>query len=109
MATVRKDEYSSRDELRGKAERRAKKALYEYITGCDFGDADEDSSRPIEDAHYEVIRENANQEKMPGGEKPAGTAAAQAAQQNPPTGTAAAPTAQPAGQRPTPSIFGDQQ
>lgn len=44
-ATVPKDNYSSPDQLRGKAERRAKKALYEYITGCDFGDADTDSNR----------------------------------------------------------------
>jgi len=43
-ATVKKDSCSSHDLLRGKAERRAKKALYEYITGCDFGDADEFSS-----------------------------------------------------------------
>lgn len=108
MATVRKDEYSSPDQLRGKAERRAKKALYEYITGCDFGDADEDSARPVEDAHYEVIRENANQQKMPDAPAP-GAPAAPAAPQNPPQAPAAAPTAQPAGARPTPSIFGDQQ
>jgi len=44
IATVKKDAYSSHDLLRGKAERRAKKALYEYITGCDFGDTDEGSS-----------------------------------------------------------------
>lgn len=43
IALVKKDDYSSPDQLRGKAERRAKKALYEYITGCDFGEADEDS------------------------------------------------------------------
>lgn len=106
MATVRKDEYSSPDQLRGKAERRAKKALYEYITGCDFGDADEDSSRPIEDAHYEVVKENANGQKMPG-------AAPAAGQQNPPAvppqpKPAAQPTSQPAGARPTPSIFANQ-
>lgn len=47
IATVKKDGFSSADQLRGKAERRAKKSLYEYITGCDFGDADEDSSSPI--------------------------------------------------------------
>lgn len=47
IATVKKDSYSSMDQLRGKAERRAKKSLYEYLTGCDFGDADEDSSAPI--------------------------------------------------------------
>lgn len=43
IATVKKDSYSSHDQLRGKAERSAKKKLYEYITGCDFGDADETS------------------------------------------------------------------
>lgn len=59
VATVKKDNYSSPDQLRGKAERRAKKALYEYITGCDFGDADEDSSR-IVDAEAEEINEQAN-------------------------------------------------
>lgn len=59
IATVKKDNYSSPDQLRGKAERRAKKALYEYITGCDFGDADEDSSR-IVDAEAEEIKEQAN-------------------------------------------------
>ena len=59
IATVKKDNYSSPDQLRGKAERRAKKALYEYLTGCDFGDADEDSSR-IVDAEAEEIKEQAN-------------------------------------------------
>jgi hypothetical protein len=44
VTTVKKDSYSSMDQLRGKAERRAKKALYEYITGCDFGEADGDSN-----------------------------------------------------------------
>lgn len=56
-ATVKKDSYSSPDQLRGKAERRAKKALYEYITGCDFGDADEDSSTPIDVVAEEVSAE----------------------------------------------------
>ena len=62
VATVKKDDYSSPDQLRGKAERRAKKALYEYITGCDFGDADEESSIPV-DTTYTEIKENANQGK----------------------------------------------
>jgi hypothetical protein len=44
LATVKKDSYSSHDQLRGKAERKAKKQLFEYITGCDLGDADEESS-----------------------------------------------------------------
>lgn len=48
IATVKKDSYSSADQLRGKAERRAKKSLYEYLTGCDFGDADEESSAPMQ-------------------------------------------------------------
>lgn len=43
-ATVKKDSFSSHDQLRGKAERRAKKVLYEYLTGFDMGDADEESS-----------------------------------------------------------------
>ncbi len=47
VATVKKDSYSSADQLRGKAERRAKKSLYEYLTGCDFGEADEDSSTQV--------------------------------------------------------------
>lgn len=41
-AVVKKDAYSSYDQLKGKAERRAKKALYEYLTGIDLGDADTD-------------------------------------------------------------------
>ena len=60
IATVKKDDYSSHDQLRGKAERKAKKALYEYITGCDFGDADEQSSVPIVAAVAEEIKEEAN-------------------------------------------------
>ena len=59
IATVKKDDYSSADQLRGKAERRAKKSLYEYITGCDFGDADEESGRVI-DAVAEEISSKAN-------------------------------------------------
>ena len=54
VATVKKDSYSSPDQLRGKAERRAKKALYEFITGSDFGEADENSSR-VEDAEYTEV------------------------------------------------------
>jgi hypothetical protein len=61
IATVKKDSYSSHDQLRGKAERRAKKALYEYITGCDFGDADENSSTI--DATYEDVSDKVEKEK----------------------------------------------
>ena len=62
VATVRRDQYSSNDQLRGKAERRAKKALYEYLTGTDYGDADETSSRPnaVINAVAVEISEHAN-------------------------------------------------
>lgn len=62
VATVRRDQYSSNDQLRGKAERRAKKALYEYLTGTDYGDADETSSRPnaVIDTVAVEISEKAN-------------------------------------------------
>lgn len=60
-ATVKKDSYSSPDQLRGKAERRAKKALYEYITGCDFGEADESSSE-VQDISYQDVTEKVNNE-----------------------------------------------
>ena len=59
LATVKKDSYSSHDQLRGKAERRAKKVLYEYITGCDFGDADEGSG--IADIPYVDMTEGQHQ------------------------------------------------
>lgn len=70
LATVKKDSYSSADQLRGKAERRAKKALYEYITGCDFGDADEESSRVV-DAVAEEIKDEANKGSVIGVQEPA--------------------------------------
>lgn len=70
IATVKKDNYSSPDQLRGKAERRAKKALYEYLTGCDFGDADEDSSRVV-DAVAEEIHDEANKGGVISAEQPA--------------------------------------
>ena len=58
-ATVRTDQYSSYDQLRGKAERRAKKALYEYLTGTDYGEADETSSRPIDTPYIDMTRPTA--------------------------------------------------
>lgn len=98
-ATVKKDDYSSPDQLRGKAERRAKKALYEYITGCDVGDADEDSAR-VEDVHAEVVEsrkaDNANKANMPD------------ATQQPPQGSVAQPQTPPAGSRDIPPLFGGQ-
>lgn len=46
MAVVPKTAYSSYDQLKGKAERRAKKMLYEYVTGLDLGESDGDSISP---------------------------------------------------------------
>ena len=40
---VKKDSYSTHDQLQGKAERKAKKTLYEYLTGHDLGDGDIDN------------------------------------------------------------------
>lgn len=99
IATVKKDSYSSPDQLRGKAERRAKKALYEYITGCDFGDADEDSAK-IEDVVAVEITNEANTGAVIGAE------AQPAAAPAPKAGRAAAKaTAQPAApaQEPAPA------
>lgn len=48
VATPKKNQFSSLDQLQGKAERKAKKSLYEYLTGIDLGDADEDSG-PVDD------------------------------------------------------------
>jgi hypothetical protein len=55
-AVVPKTAYSSYDQLKGKAERRAKKMLYEYVTGLDLGENDgetiqsPDDHRKVEDA-----------------------------------------------------------
>lgn len=62
IATVKKDSYSSHDQLRGKAERRAKKVLYEYITGCDFGDADEHSG--VVDTTYTDVTNSPQLQKL---------------------------------------------
>lgn len=60
VCVVKKDDYSSHDQLQGKAERKAKKTLYEYITGHDHGDADTDSS--IADASYEDVTDKVDDE-----------------------------------------------
>lgn len=91
IATVKKDDYSSPDQLRGKAERRAKKALYEYITGCDFGEADENSS--VVDAQFEDVTDKVDKEIKTQGNK--GTVSFDSPQQQPGTGgTNAAPQQQ---------------
>ena len=72
-ATVKKDGYSSMDLIKGKAERQAKKKLYEYLTGCDFGDADEDSSMPDDQtaAHAATVDSKKEEMRNRGTEAPA--------------------------------------
>ena len=53
LAAPKKNQYSSLDQLKGKAERKAKKALYELITGIDLGDADE-TSGAVDDQQQNV-------------------------------------------------------
>lgn len=50
---------STTDQLRGKAERKAKKAFYEFLTGIDLGDAD------VEDAQSTVISTTINKPESP--------------------------------------------
>lgn len=50
---------STTDQLRGKAERKAKKAFYEFLTGIDLGDAD------VEDAQATVISTTINKPESP--------------------------------------------
>ena len=92
VATIRKDDYSSPDQLRGKAERRAKKALYEYITGCDYGDADESSSKVYVDAV--VISDEVDKEVAAKGNA-GGTISFDAPQEAPAQQQQAAPQPQP--------------
>ena len=44
---VKADSYSSPDQLKGKAERRAKKNLYEFLTGLDLGEGDAESAQEV--------------------------------------------------------------
>lgn len=53
-------ETSSTDQLRGKAERKAKRAFYEFLTGADLGDADADTI----ETNAEVIETKTNDDKM---------------------------------------------
>ena len=46
---VKSDSYSSPDQLKGKAERRAKKWLYEYLTNIDMGEGDVQSANETVD------------------------------------------------------------
>lgn len=52
-------ETSTTDQLRGKAERKAKKSFYEFLTGIDLGDAD------VEDAQATVISTTINSDNAP--------------------------------------------
>ena len=59
-ANVKKDTYSSIDQIKGKAERRAKKVLYEFLTGIDLGDGDETST--VEDVEYTDVTDEVKRE-----------------------------------------------
>lgn len=93
---LRQDAFSSVDQLRGKAERRIKKQIFENVTGMDFGDADSENIA-FEEAKAEVVESRVategNKTKLPE-EKPAAPAAATA------TGT------KPVGAQEQPEIFG---
>lgn len=93
---LRQDAFSSVDQLRGKAERRIKKQIFENVTGMDFGDADSENIT-FEEAKAEVVESRVategNKTKLPE-EKPAAPAAATA------TGT------KPVGAQEQPEIFG---
>lgn len=54
IAIVPKTAFSSYDQQKGKAERRAKKALFEFLTGLDLGDSN------IEDGNAEVVGSTIN-------------------------------------------------
>ena len=81
-ATCKKDSYSSLDQLRGKAERKAKKVLYEYLTGQDLGE-DGETAATIDVGYTEVDSQQSQFEQ-----------AQQQAQQQPPIGRVAQPQAQ---------------
>lgn len=93
-ATVRRDQYASYDQLRGKAERRAKKALYEYLTGTDYGDADEMSSRTIDTSFVDMSHAAAANQGTPIEIKPAEPAATQPQSQPQPQSAATIATEQ---------------
>jgi len=69
-AVVPKNQYSSYDQLKGKAERRAKKMLYEYLTGLDLGEfeSDENSQSNIEEAEVVLQDEPEQKQEEPQGE-----------------------------------------
>lgn len=56
---VKSDDYSTPDQLKGKAERRAKKNLYEYLTGLDLGESD------AEGAEERIVDEQPQEAKSP--------------------------------------------
>ena len=96
VANVKKDGYSSIDQIKGKAERKAKKVLYEFLTGVDFGDADETSSEPVDEQYQEAQEVQIPAVQQPEAKDPA-----------PKSATAAKPVA-PVGASPRPAIFGEE-
>lgn len=95
VANVKKDGYSSIDQIKGKAERKAKKVLYEFLTGVDFGDADETSSEPVDEQEQPAV-----EVKIPATPQSATNVAEK--QVSP-----AKEQAKPLGTSPRPAIFGE--
>lgn len=95
VATVKKDGFSTMDLLRGKAERRGKKCLYEYLTGCDMG---EDGETQVIDTTYTVVDEqearHADAKNQASTQEPIGHR-----QQQPPAQQPTGGTQQPNGQQ----------
>jgi hypothetical protein len=71
--SVKKDTYSSPDQLRGKAEKRAKKILYEYLTGIDLGETSDEIENNTIDAKATVINTPENVQLRKSGQAPDST------------------------------------
>lgn len=102
VANVKKDGYSSIDQIKGKAERKAKKVLYEFITGVDLGDADEASGDPVDEQQQPA--EVVNIPEAPGAVKEAPEKPVVVSESPKPTPDS---PQKPVGKSPTPAIFND--
>lgn len=63
----KQDQYSSPDQIKGKADRKAKKTLYEFITGEDIRDGDvvsADDDLPVDDQQQETATVEQKRQEM---------------------------------------------
>ena len=102
-ANVKRDSYSSIDQIKGKAERKAKKVLYEFITGVDLGDADEASAEPVDEQEQPAQVVNIPEAKVV--ESKVVEAPAKPADAPQPAAPTPAPSKPAGGRAPRPSIF----